>query len=191
MNLSDAKIIAEHKFSLIAPCCQLIHIAGGIRREKAEPHDIEIVCLPLFDLVEEKESDLWGEKIIASTSQVSEVFTKAVSQLGKVIKGEATGRMMQIELPEDITLDLFMPTTQDYYRQLAIRTGSADYSYKVKLLPPYMGSDYYILWEVDEWKKVPPVDPYLLRRITSNFFVVLAGWNLTELERAAMAGRMS
>lgn len=60
-----------------------------------------------------------------------------------------------------------------------------------KLLPPYLGSDFYILWEVEEWKKVPPVDPYLLRRITSNFFVVLAGWNLTELERAAMARRMN
>ena len=28
-------------------------------------------------------------------------------------------------------LDLFMPESRDYYRQYAIRTGSADYSFKV------------------------------------------------------------
>lgn len=50
---------------------------------------------------------------------------------------------------------------------------------------------YHILWEVDKWvKKVPPKDPYLLRRITGNIFVVLSGWELTELERSVMAGRL-
>lgn len=49
---------------------------------------------------------------------------------------------------------------------------------------------YYILWEVEKWENVPPKDPYLLRRITKNMFVVLAGWNLTELERAVLSGRM-
>jgi len=50
--------------------------------------------------------------------------------------------------------------------------------------------NYYVLWEVEKWKMVPPVDPYLLRRINDNMFVVVAGWNLTELERAVMKGRV-
>jgi hypothetical protein len=50
--------------------------------------------------------------------------------------------------------------------------------------------NYYVLWEVEKWKLVPPVDPYLLRRINDNMFVVVAGWNLTELERAVMKGRV-
>jgi len=50
--------------------------------------------------------------------------------------------------------------------------------------------NYYILWEVEKWENVPPKDPYLLRRLTPNMFVVVAGWNLTELERAVMKGRM-
>jgi hypothetical protein len=49
---------------------------------------------------------------------------------------------------------------------------------------------YYILWEVEKWAKIPPKDPYLLRRITPNMFVVVAGWNLSELERAVMRGRV-
>jgi hypothetical protein len=57
-------------------------------------------------------------------------------------------------------------------------------------LPDKLGKDHFILWEVDEWKMVPPTDPWLLQHITRNFFVVLAGWDLTEVEKAAMAGRM-
>lgn len=51
--------------------------------------------------------------------------------------------------------------------------------------------NYHVLWEVDEWKIIPPKDPYLLKRIHGNIFVVLAGWNLSELERAVMKGRLS
>lgn len=48
---------------------------------------------------------------------------------------------MQIEIPltlvtgngqhSSINLDLFMPDAPDYYRQLAIRTGSADYAQNI------------------------------------------------------------
>lgn len=50
---------------------------------------------------------------------------------------------------------------------------------------------YHILWEVDKWEPIPPRDPYLLRRLSPNMFVVVAGWELTELERAVMKGRVS
>lgn len=57
-------------------------------------------------------------------------------------------------------------------------------------MPKVVTDDYYILWEVDEWKMIPPTDPWLLRRITKTLFVVLAGWDLTELEKSVMHGRM-
>lgn len=53
-----------------------------------------------------------------------------------------------------------------------------------------LGNNYYILWEVEKWTRIPPRDPYLLRRLTENMFVVVAGWKLTELERAVMKGRV-
>jgi hypothetical protein len=59
-----------------------------------------------------------------------------------------------------------------------------------QFLPDPLTDNHYILWEVDHWKKVAPVDPWLLYRITPTFFVVLSGWLLTELERAVMAGRL-
>lgn len=59
-----------------------------------------------------------------------------------------------------------------------------------RLLPKKLLSDYYILWEVEEWKMVAPTDPWLLRRLTRNMFVVLGAWDLTPLERKVMNGRL-
>lgn len=41
---------------------------------------------------------------------------------------------------------------------------------------------YHILFEVDFWEDKYPVDPYLLRRVAGDLFVVLAEWELTALE---------
>ncbi|MGY2987671.1 hypothetical protein [Bradyrhizobium sp. USDA 4508] len=51
-------------------------------------------------------------------------------------------------------------------------------------------ANYHILWEA-EWTKAPPVDPFLLRRIgKSDMWLVLAMWDLTEVERTVLAGRL-
>jgi hypothetical protein len=50
---------------------------------------------------------------------------------------------------------------------------------------------YHILFEA-EWSMIPPVDPYLLRRIgESDMWIVCAAWDLTDVERAAMATRIT
>ena len=49
-------------------------------------------------------------------------------------------------------------------------------------------SRFHILWEAI-WQKVPPVDPMLLKRLSANLFAVVATWDLTDLERAALNGR--
>jgi hypothetical protein len=65
----------------------------------------------------------------------------------------------------------------------------------VPLIPPrhrpkVLSPEHFILWEVDAWEMVPPTDPYLLRRITKYVFAIMEQWDLTPLEKAAMAGRM-
>lgn len=44
----------------------------------------------------------------------------------------------------------------------------------------------YVLWEVEDWKHVPPRDPALLRHIGGELYAVLAVWDLTELERSIL-----
>ncbi len=50
--------------------------------------------------------------------------------------------------------------------------------------------NFHIIWEVPEWKPVPPKDPILVKQLTPNLFGVLATWDLTELERAIIRGRI-
>ena len=58
------------------------------------------------------------------------------------------------------------------------------------LLPPGKLNNYYILWEVSDWKEIPEYkDPFLLMRINANAFVVLAEWDLTKVEQAIIRGR--
>lgn len=61
------------------------------------------------------------------------------------------------------------------------------------LRPKAALSNYHILWEA-EWSEVKtppnaPYDPYLIRRLGGSLWVVLAQWDLTELERAVIAER--
>jgi len=51
-------------------------------------------------------------------------------------------------------------------------------------------ANYHVLWEA-VWTSAPPVDPMLLRRVgKADLWVVCAAWDLTEVERAALAARI-
>lgn len=61
----------------------------------------------------------------------------------------------------------------------------------LKYRPKTALSEYYILWEA-EWRKTVPIDPMLLRRIgTGDVWAVMAAWDLTPVERAVLASRLS
>lgn len=59
----------------------------------------------------------------------------------------------------------------------------------VHLRPRRGMQNYHILWEA-EWTKRYPVDPYLLRRFGGDAWLVVAAWDLTDVERAVMANRL-
>jgi hypothetical protein len=52
-------------------------------------------------------------------------------------------------------------------------------------------ANYHVLWEA-EWSRAIPHDPLLLRRLgAGDLWLVLAQWDLTEVERAALATRVN
>lgn len=60
---------------------------------------------------------------------------------------------------------------------------------RVPLVPPALRpkaslDNYVLLWEAN-WEEAPR-DPYLLRRVTQDLFVVLAQWDLTKVERTVL-----
>ncbi|MDG7021133.1 MAG: hypothetical protein JRN23_04305 [Nitrososphaerota archaeon] len=46
MNLAVAEELAKQLADLLRPFCERIEVAGGIRRRKPDPHDIELVAVP-------------------------------------------------------------------------------------------------------------------------------------------------
>jgi hypothetical protein len=58
------------------------------------------------------------------------------------------------------------------------------------LRPKHSLSGYHVLFEA-EWgiDPVPPTDPALLKRVGGDLYAVVAVWDLTEVERAVLAGR--
>lgn len=91
----------------------------------------------------------------------------------------------------------FAPNTfpMETWMQPPCRARRSEHQAQVPLIPLHLRPkrglpNYYILWEA-EWEPVPPRDPYLLRRIgKADLWLVVAHWDLTEVERAALATRI-
>jgi hypothetical protein len=71
----------------------------------------------------------------------------------------------------------------------AIRPSEAHIGARVPIVPPNLLPDkslmnYSILWEAD-WKRSPK-DPFLLKRITREWYEICAEWNLTSIERMVL-----
>lgn len=127
MLLHEASPIAYQVNKLLQPFCKQILTAGSIRRMKPEVKDIELVAnVQYIELTQGY--DLWNIPI--KKTVIHPGWLEAVYNIpgAKFLKGKPTGRYMQIELPEGIKLDLFMPQEPDFWRIMAMRTGSAEYS---------------------------------------------------------------
>lgn len=90
----------------------------------------------------------------------------------------------------DVVLKKCLPAWNKKWDGASVRLQAPVPIIPPRLRPAILTDDYYILWEVDTWTPLPSRDPYLLKRITSNLFVVCAAWDLTDIEMAVMAGRV-
>jgi DNA polymerase/3'-5' exonuclease PolX len=123
MQLAQAQKIAIALCYQLQPHCNKLNIAGSVRRKQSQVKDIEIVCSPIK--LPSGQADLFAGAV---EEAVPKIFEELVHSFGTVELGKPNGRYMKIMLPEQVKLDLFMPQEQDFYRQLAIRTGSSLYS---------------------------------------------------------------
>lgn len=81
------------------------------------------------------------------------------------------------------------PNLPEGLKNDVIRTAMVP-SIPISLRPAHQLRRYHILFEA-VWQPVPPVDPMLLRRLSANLFAVVAVWDLTDLERAVLNGRLA
>jgi DNA polymerase/3'-5' exonuclease PolX len=111
---AEAYKIALEVLEQLRPFCSRIEIAGSIRRKKADCGDVEIVAIP-----KPYEIGLFQSGIASVVNQWEKV------------RGELPCKYTQRILPSGIKLDLFFAEEENWGLKFAIRTGSADYSYKI------------------------------------------------------------
>lgn len=116
---AEAYAIALDVLEQLRPHCIRAEIAGSIRRKKAMVGDIEIVAIPK----PYSTGGLFNDNGIATV----------VNQWEKVRGNMEYGKTKYTQriLPSGIALDLFFAEEDNWGNIFAIRTGSADYSYKV------------------------------------------------------------
>jgi hypothetical protein len=105
-------------------------------------------------------------------------------------RGGRTAWHRLVNLPRGTLPDALRPTHQGTRVSWATRELRAVVPLIPANLRPAAGLNrYVVLWEAD-WEEVP-VDPMLLRHAHGSLYVVLAAWDLTSLERAVLAGRLT
>lgn len=155
-----------------------------------------------------------GNKVL----DIYEVFKKSgVNEMGepKLAIARADGRIIEFHKMElgagrfegrttAYDVDLPSRTFPNWKRKLlpnrwndrkTLQIVRQEISTKVPIVPAHLLPDgelenYFVLWEVSEWNPMPVYkDPFLLKRINANAFVVLAEWDLTPVEQAIIRGR--
>lgn len=122
MRLAEAKAIAERLVEELAPACERIEIAGGIRRGKAEPHDIEIVAMPILKPPRAE----FGQKVIHKTALDAVLYGLVQAGRLREVKGREKYKQFVVRGGEvnEAMLDLFLVTPPAQWGVIyTIRTG--------------------------------------------------------------------
>lgn len=114
--------IAKDAVGILQPHCTDITIAGDLRRCESSVEEITLVIAPKYDY----STNLLGE--VTGAGYTSGLF-KAISALGFIKEGsmDSTMRYCRIDAPHGIPIDIFITTKEDYWRQVAHRTGPYEY----------------------------------------------------------------
>jgi DNA polymerase/3'-5' exonuclease PolX len=134
MKLEQAEQIAKRWVEWLSPYCERVEIAGGVRRRKPEPHDLEIVAIPKTA----EERDMFGY-VIADQNQL-EAFIDGCIYMDLCNAVKHGPKYKQLALPEGINLDLFIVRRETWAVQFTIRTGPADFSHWIVTPRKYGGA---------------------------------------------------
>lgn len=127
--LAEARARAEALVALLEPACNRIEIAGSVRREKPEVHDIELVAVPKW--VDTVGDDLWSTtvQVDALSDLNNELLLRGVLGLRPPTRN---GDAYKALLYDGIPVDLFIVRPPaDWGVIFAIRTGPGDWNHRL------------------------------------------------------------
>lgn len=115
MELEKARAIAEELKELLAPACEQIEIAGSIRRRKPDVGDIELLCIPRFEVgvnLLDREVGWYLQK---------QLFDYRRNKRGSIAYGPKN--KLLLHKPSGIGVDIFSTTEECWPVALVMRTG--------------------------------------------------------------------
>lgn len=100
MQYEDALRLGLELKGLLAPASARIEVAGSVRRHKAEPKDIEIVCQPSrYDTYKERPGDLPIPYINSVDQAMHELVEAGTIQLGDPFEQNKDGKVIVCKAP--------------------------------------------------------------------------------------------
>lgn len=168
MNYTLAKYIAEYLVGELSEHCLpgYCQVAGGVRREKADVHDLEVICVSGPGAPRPE----FGQKRIFASHLDAALFRLEYNErLGRREKdGE---KYKKIVIPTEnygivyaspFYLDLFIVRPETWGVQFVIRTGPAEFSKKCVTarswggwLPDFMKVEDGLLWDMRDKSTIP------------------------------------
>lgn len=125
--------LARELLAQLAPACDRIQIAGSVRRQKPEPHDIELCCIPSRGVYEV--CDMFG--LVSETIQINrldDLLTTLIHPGGAwqydtetPRNGEKYKRLRHTA--SGICCDLFITDARRWGYTFTVRTGPAEFSH--------------------------------------------------------------
>jgi DNA polymerase/3'-5' exonuclease PolX len=168
MNYSIAKSIADYLVGELSPYClpDYCRIAGGLRREKADVHDIEIVCISKPGA---PRPEFGQKRILASHLEAGLYRLECEGRLGRREKDGPKYKKISITLEafgvrtlDHFFLDLFIVRPETWGYQFTVRTGPAEFSHKLVTkqdlggwLPGNVRVEDALLWDVQTDTVIP------------------------------------
>jgi DNA polymerase/3'-5' exonuclease PolX len=124
--LVTAMAIAAEVQANLAPAVERIEVAGSIRRQVAEVHDIELVAVPRL---EERTDGLFGLATVnLLTERVDLLIDRGVLSDHPEDRKRGARYSKLVHFLSGMQVDLFSTTTDQFGITLLIRTGPAAYS---------------------------------------------------------------
>ena len=120
--LATAEAVAQELMELLAPTCERIAVAGSIRRQRPDPSDIELLCIP-----KPTESMIFYQDALDQFIRgVPQVLTLRPNRRGGYTYGLLNKLLLHIE--SGIPVDVFSTNERNWGLSLLVRTGPAEWN---------------------------------------------------------------
>ena len=136
MELEKARKVIQRLVDVMEPACERIEVAGSIRRGKPDVHDGELVYIPRMVV---ERVDFFQDGLMPATDLiVHHLVEVGVLKWDDVVKRNGPKYKRLIDTENELVVELFRATAENWGLQLALRTGPSGFN-KVLVAKPWAG----------------------------------------------------